>query len=98
MAHRLEDESCTDTGRWAIREIRIVRTASSDQRSITSDATWGLAERVRSRHVRFEAHPLNVEFAFLVIHDEEFPVVQLSLPGFQFGNGNGDYSSKPPAP
>ena len=71
--------------------IRISRPVSSEERSVTSNATWG-TRRTRSgnRGVRFEAHPLHAEFAFLVADHKDFQVFQVRLPRLRLGSGNSD--------
>ncbi len=60
--------------------IRISRPASSEARSVTSNATCrNLPDEIRDRGVRFETHPLHTELAFLVADDKKFQVFQVGL-------------------
>src|ERR1700688_4296148 len=47
-------------------------------------------DEIRDRGVRFETHPLNTEFAFLVADDKDFQVFQVGLARLRFGSGNSD--------
>jgi hypothetical protein len=68
--------------------IRISRPASSEARSVTSNATCGTCRtRIRDGRV-FETHPLHAKFAFLVTDDKDFQVFQVDLAGLRFGSGN----------
>ena len=49
-----------------------------------------LPDEIRDRRVRFEAHPLHAEFAFLVADDKEFQMFQVRLARLRFGSGNPD--------
>jgi beta-xylosidase len=49
-----------------------------------------LPDEIRDRCVRFEAHPLHAEFAFLVTDDKDLQVFQVGLTGLRFSRGNSD--------
>jgi hypothetical protein len=84
-------EGDADTVGWAVgRNQDFASSKLGGEISHFKRDVGNLPDEIRDRRVRFETHPLDAEFAFLVADDKEFQVFQVGLARLRFSSGNSD--------
>src|SRR6202453_3634909 len=86
-----DDERDADAGGWAVgRNQDFAASKLGGEISHFKRDVRNSPDEIRDRRVRFETHPLDAKFAFLVADDKEFQVFQVGLARFHFSSGNSD--------